>query len=70
MRNGPEDRQAGPTPRYETVLQISDDDHDNLMACLRVGQVKSGQVGRWQLYRLLFDSLEYLPQAKLKCLKD
>ena len=65
MRNGPEDRQAGPTPRYETVLQISDDDHDNLMACLLVGQV-----GRWQLYGLLFNSLEYLPQAKLKCLKD
>lgn len=54
MRNGPEDRQAGPTPRYETVLQVSDDDHDNLMACLR-----AGQVGRWQLYRSLFDSLEY-----------
>ena len=55
MRNGPEDRQAGPTPRYETVLQISDDDHDNLMACLRVGQV-----GRWQLYRLLYRYLELL----------
>ena len=55
MRNGPEDRQAGPTPRYETVLQVSDDDHDNLMACLRVGQV-----GRWQLYRLLYRYLELL----------
>ena len=59
MRNGPEDRQAGPTPRYETVLQISDDDHDNLMACLRVGQV-----GRWQLYRLLYHYLELLTSGE------
>ena len=55
MRNGPEDRQAGPTPRYETVLQVSEDDHDNLMACLR-----AGQVGRWQLYGLLYHYLELL----------
>ena len=59
MRNGPEDRQAGPTPRYETVLQIPDDDHDNLMAFLRVGQV-----GWWQLYRLLYHSLELLTSGE------